>query len=200
MKKNKFFVPLNRNWKKLLLTMKLCLLFLLISAASLMANSGYSQTTLSIHLKNATLRDLISEVEKQSEFIFVFYDKVVDLDQKIDVNVEGQTIDKILDQIFKSSELTYRIFDRQIGIGKRNPVTGVIELPAPLEELMAADKKLTGVVKDIKGEPIPGATVIVKGTTIGTITDFNGNFTLDVPLDAKVLAISLGVRQNSLLT
>ncbi len=190
MKKNKFFVPLNRNWKKLLLTMKLCLLFLLISAASLMANSGYSQTTLSIHLKNATLRDLISEVEKQSEFIFVFYDKVVDLDQKIDVNVEGQTIDKILDQIFKSSELTYRIFDRQIGIGKRNPVTGVIELPAPLEELMAADKKLTGVVKDIKGEPIPGATVIVKGTTIGTITDFNGNFTLDVPLDAKILAIS----------
>ena len=190
MKKNKFFVPLNRNWKKLLLTMKLCLLFLLISAASLMANSGYSQTTLSIHLKNATLRDLISEVEKQSEFIFVFYDKVVDLDQKIDVNVEGQTIDKILDQIFKSSELTYRIFDRQIGIGKRNPVTGVIELPAPLEELMAADKKLTGVVKDIKGGPIPGTTVLVKGTTIGTITDGDGQFNLSVPADAQTLVFS----------
>jgi TonB-linked SusC/RagA family outer membrane protein len=191
MKKNKFLVPLNRNWKKLLLTMKLCLLFLLISATSLMANSGYSQnTTLSIHLKNATLRDLISEVEKQSEFIFVFYDEVVDLDRQIDVQVENQTIDKILDKIFKSSELTYQIFDRQIGIGKRDPVTGVIELPATLEELMAAEKKLTGVVKDIKGEPIPGATIIVKGTTIGTITDGEGNFILQVPADSKILVVS----------
>ncbi|MDP2337345.1 MAG: TonB-dependent receptor [Bacteroidota bacterium] len=191
MKKNKFLVPLNRNWKKLLLTMKLCLLFLLISATSLLANSGYSQnTTLSIHLKNATLRDLISEVEKQSEFIFLFYDEVVDLDKQIDVQVENQTIDKILDKIFKSSELTYRIFDRQIGIGKRDPVTGAIELPATLEELMAADKKLTGVVKDNKGDPIPGATVIVKGTTIGTITDFDGKFTLNVPVDSKIISFS----------
>jgi len=191
MKKNEFLVPLNRNWKKLLLTMKLCLLFLLISATSLLANSGYSQnTTLTIHLKNATLRDLISEVEKQSEFIFVFYDKVVDLDRQVDIQADNQTIDKVLDEIFKSSELTYRIFDRQIGIGKRNPVTGLIELPAPLEELMAADKKLTGVVKDIKGEPIPGATVIVKGTTIGIITDADGQFKLSVPVDAQTLVFS----------
>ncbi|MHB9141769.1 MAG: STN domain-containing protein [Paludibacter sp.] len=201
MKKTKFLVPLNRNLKKLLLTMKLCLLFLLISAASLMANSGYSQnTTLSIHLKNATLRDLISEVEKQSEFIFVFYDKVVDLDQKIDVNVEGQTIDKILDKIFKSSELTYRICDRQIGIGKRDPVTGIIELPATLKELMVADKKITGMVKDVKGEPIPGVTVIVKGTTIGTITDSQGKFSLDVPLDAKTLLFSfVGMKSREIV-
>ena len=191
MKKNKFLVPLNRNLKKLLLTMKLCLLFLLISAASLMANSGYSQnTTLSIHLKNATLRDLISEVEKQSEFIFVFYDKVVDLDKKIDVQVDNQTVDKVLDKIFTSSELTYRIFDRQIGLGKRNPVTGEIDLPTSLEKLIVADTKLTGIVKDAKGLPLPGVTVIVKGTTTGTITDNDGKFKLSVPNDAKTIVFS----------
>lgn len=192
MKKIKFLVPLNRSLKKLLLTMKLCLLFLLISAASLMANSGYSQnTTLSIHLKNATLRDLISEVEKQSEFIFVYYDKAVDLDRKIDVQVENQTIDKVLDKIFKSSELTYRIFDRQIGLGKRNPVTGAVELPTSLDKLTAADKKtISGTVKDSKGVPLPGVTVVVKGTTIGTIADAEGQFRLSVPFGSKTLVFS----------
>ncbi|MGV8096557.1 MAG: TonB-dependent receptor [Mangrovibacterium sp.] len=201
MKKNKFLVPLNRNWKKLLLTMKLCLLFLLISATSLLGSSGYSQnTTLSIHLKNATLRDLIREVERQSEFIFVFYDEVVDLDRQVDVQVDNQTVDKILDKIFKSSELTYRIFDRQIGIGKRDPVTGIIELPKPLEELMVADKRLTGLVKDTKGEPIPGATVIVKGTTTGTVTDADGNFVLHVPSDARILSVSfVGFKTQEIL-
>lgn len=191
MKKNKFLVPINRNLKKLLLTMKLCLLFLLISAASLMANSGYSQnTTLSIHLKNATLRDLITEVEKQSEFIFVFYDNAVDLDRQIDVEADNQTVDKILDKIFKSSELTYRIFDRQIGLGKRDPVTGEIGLPTSLDKLLAADKKLTGVVKDNKGVPLPGVTVVVKGTANGTITDKDGQFRLAVPVDAKTIVFS----------
>lgn len=191
MKKNKFLIPLNRSWKKLLLTMKLCLLFVLISATALMANSGYSQsTTLTLHLKNATLKDLIQVVEDQSEFIFVLSDEVVDLDKPIDIQIKNQTVDKILDEVFKSSELTYRIFDRQIGIGKRNPVTGTIELPIPLTTAIEADKKLTGTVKDIKGEPIPGASVIVKGTTIGTITDFEGTFTLQVPVDAKTLMFS----------
>jgi TonB-linked SusC/RagA family outer membrane protein len=191
MKKNKFLVPLYRNWKKLLLTMKLCLLLLLISAASLMANNGYSQNTLlSVHLKNATLRDLISEVEKQSEFIFVFYDNVVDLDRQIDVESDNQTINEILDKIFKSSELTYRIFDRQIGIGKRDPVTGVLNLPVSLVELTSADKKVSGVVKDTKGQPLPGVTVVVKGTSIGTVTNAEGNFTLTTPTDAKILQFS----------
>lgn len=191
MKKNKFLVPLNRNWKKLLLTMKLCLLFLLISVTTLMANSGYSQnTTLSLHLKNATLREFIQEVEKQSEFIFVFYDEVVNLEKEIDIQAEGQTIDKILDKIFETSDLTYRIFDRQIGIGKRNPVTGTIELPYSLAALVSPDKKLTGSVKDYKGNPIPGTTVIVKNRTIGTITDDKGEFVLNVPQDAKTLIFS----------
>jgi TonB-linked SusC/RagA family outer membrane protein len=200
MKKNKFLVPLNRNWKKFLLTMKLCLLFLLISATSLLANNGYSQNTrLSVHLKNATLRDLISEVEKQSEFIFVYYDAVVDLDMQIDVQVDNQTIDEILDVIFESSELTYRIFDRQIGIGKRNAVTGSIELPVQLEEQMAEDKILTGVVKDIKGVPLPGVTVVVKGTTSGTITDNDGMFKLSVPPEAKTLVFSfVGMKSQEL--
>ncbi len=202
MKKNKFLVPLNRNWKKLLLTMKLCLLFLLISAATLMANNGYSQNTaLSIHLKNATLRDLISEVERQSEFIFVFYDQAVDLDRKIDVQVENQTIDKVLDEVLKSSELTYRIFDRQIGLGKRNSVTGDIEVPTSIDKLMPPDKRIiSGTVKDSKGLVLPGVTVLAKGTTLGTITDANGQFKLAVLVDVKSFVFSfVGMKSQEVL-
>lgn len=191
MKKNKFLVLLNGSWKRFFLTMKLCLLFLLVSAASLMGNNGYSQNTrLSIHLKNSTLKELISEVEKQSEYIFVYYDKVVDLDRQIDVQVDDQTIDKILDKIFMSSELTYKIFDRQIGIGKRDPITGAIDLPTSLDKLLTVNTKLTGVVKDSKGIPLPGVTVIFKGTTQGTVTDNNGQFSLPSSSDSKILVFS----------
>lgn len=192
MKKNKFLVPLNRSWKKLLMTMKLCLLLILISATTLIANSGYSQNkALSIHLKNATLRDLISEVEKQSEFIFVFYDKAVDLDRRIDVNIENQTIDKVLDEVLKTTELTYRIFDRQIGLGKRNSRTGEIELPNSIEKLIQPDKIIiSGIVKDHKGVQLPGVSVLVKGTTTGTITDVKGEFKIAIPTGAKTILFS----------
>ncbi|MGV8137335.1 MAG: TonB-dependent receptor [Mangrovibacterium sp.] len=191
MKKKQLKVPLNRNLKKLLMTMKLCLIFLLVSATALMANSGYSQsTTLTIHLKNATLRDLIHVIEEQSEFIFVLSDEVVDLDKPINIQTKNLTVDKILDEVFESSELTYRIFDRQIGVGKRNQMIDTNENLFSFLNLPPTNKKISGEVKDVKGNPIPGATVVIKGTTVGIVTDQNGNFVLQVPIDAKILSVS----------
>jgi iron complex outermembrane receptor protein len=83
MKKNKFYEPRFRFMKKLLLTMKICLFFLLISIVSASASVSYSQNTkLSLNLQNATIQQLIREIENKSEFIFVFYDDALDLKQK----------------------------------------------------------------------------------------------------------------------
>ena len=191
MKKNEFWVLLKRNLKKLMLTMKLCLLFLMISIATATANNGYAQSArFSIHLQDATLKDLISVIEDQSEFIFVFYDEIVDLDERINIDVTNKTVNEILEEVFESTDKTFRVYDRQVAIGMRDPVTGALKSPLPSVIPIVANKDLTGSVKDTNGEPIPGVAIILKNTTIGTVTDMDGNFTFQVPVDAQILVFS----------
>jgi TonB-linked SusC/RagA family outer membrane protein len=191
MKKNVVQGPLNRYLTKLLLVMKLCSLLLLISVTSVTASSVYSQNTrLSLNLRNATIRQVINEIEKQSEFIFVFYDGAVDLDKHVTIKVSDQRVDQILEKVFESTGNTYSIFDRQIVIGKKETRPEETVKPLTEEVQQEAKKELRGKVTDAKGEPIPGAAVMVKGTTIGTVTNFEGVFNLSVPVDAKILVFS----------
>lgn len=192
MKKNKFLVPLRRDLKKLLLTMKLCLLFLMISTVTLLANSSYSQSTLlSVQIKDGTFRDLIEEIEAQSEFIFVFTKGSIDLDKRLSVSASGQKVEKILDEVLKSMNASYRIFDRQIAIGVEDK-DGNLILPAIFSNVSEQPKtrQIEGRVIDSKGDGIPGCAVMVKGTTVGMITDAEGKFSLTIPLDAKILTFS----------
>ncbi len=191
MKEKVVWGPLTGNLMKLWMIMKLCLLFLLITVASVTANSGYAQNTrFSMDLRDITVRQLISEIERQSEFIFVFYDGAVDLNKRVSVKVSNEPVDAILKKVFESTDNTFDIFDRQIVIGRRDSVTGETTAP-PLAEIPAPKgKELKGEVTDTKGDPIPGASVIVKGTTIGTITGGDGKFVLEVPEESKVLSIS----------
>jgi len=189
MKKNKFCEPEFRLIKKLLLTMRICLFFLLISVASVYASVGYSQNTkLSLNLRNATIQELIKEIENQSEFIFVFYDNALDLTQRINLKVENLPVEKILEKALESTGNTFAVFDRQIVIGKKNQtitggvVTGVVEVQQK--------KEITGVVLDKQNQSIPGVSIVIKGTTSGTITDANGKFRLPYTGDAKVLVFS----------
>jgi TonB-linked SusC/RagA family outer membrane protein len=193
MEKKSCSVPIKGNFKKLLLIMKLCVLFLLVSTATLMASSGYSQNTrLSVHLENVTLKELITHIESQTEFIFVLLDGVVDLNKEITVDVQDQTIDKILDKVFESSGNSYKIFDRQIAIGKKEIVRQleVLRAEVNLEAEQPQKKEIAGTVKDENGNPLPGVSVVLKGTTTGTVTDAGGNYTFQVPLDARTLVFS----------
>ncbi|HAQ20321.1 MAG TPA: TonB-dependent receptor [Prolixibacteraceae bacterium] len=191
MKKNKFHEPKFRYLKKLLMTMKICLFFLLISAVTVTASVGYSQNTkLSLNLQNATIQELIKEIENQSEFIFVFYDNALDLNQKINIQAENQTVEKILEKVLEPTGNTFAVFDRQIVIGKKNPATGTITDQNLINSQVEQKKDLSGIVKDKNGLLMPGVTVVVKSTTIGTITDTDGKFSLPVPTEAKTLVFS----------
>jgi len=192
MKKNEFHEPKLRYLKKLFLTMRICLFFLLISVASVNASVGYSQNTkLSLNLKNATIQELIKEIEGQSEFIFVFYDDALDLNQRISIKVEDQSVEKILEKVLASTGNNFAVFDRQIVIGKKEDILELNGADLSQINTEAEQKKqLKGKVTDSKGEPLPGTTVMVKGTTVGTITDGDGVFILDVPLDSKLLLFS----------
>lgn len=142
-----------------------------------------------MNLHNATIQELIKEIENQSEFIFVFYDNALDLTQRINLKVENLPVEeKILEKTLESTGNTFAVFDRQIVIGKKNQ--SITEASVPGEVEAQQKKEITGVVLDKQNQSLPGVSIVIKGTTSGTITDSNGNFRLSYLGDAKVLVFS----------
>lgn len=170
--------------KKLSLIMRLSFILLLVSSLTVVGN-GYSQSAkFSFQLSKASIKDVFQQIERNSEFIIVYSDDMIDVTREVSVRVEDATVEKILDQILKVSNNGYEIKDRQIVITKSKA--------SPLTELMTQKERvLKGVVRTADGNPLPGATVYEKGVSNnGTITDFDGNFALNVSKDPSVIVFS----------
>ena len=168
--------------KKTFLIMRLSIIFL-FSALFASAASSYSQTArFSMELENVTLKQVFHEIEKSSQFIIVYSDDMVDVSQIVSIQAENITVEEVLKQALAKTNLTFKISDRQIAITKK-----------PALELKPSEqqkKTISGLVNDSEGNPLPGVTVYLKGTTMGTVTDFEGKFSLDVPSSAETLVFS----------
>lgn len=151
--------------------MKLTVLLMCLQVMNCLAFESYAQQkTMTLQLKNATLEEVIREIERSSEYIFFYADRNIDLSRKVTVDVRNQPIGRILEQLFGSGENTWQINDRQVIIRK-----------AVRTQSQPEEKIVSGVVKDTKGQPLPGVTVRLKGTQTGTSTDQNGGFRLALP-------------------
>jgi len=104
------------SMSKILLKMKLITFFLLVSMASVTANSYSQQAKFTMNLENGTVSQVFQKIENTSEFIFIYSEKSVDVNRKVNVKVEDETINSILDQLFKGTTNSYEIHDRQIVI------------------------------------------------------------------------------------
>jgi TonB-linked SusC/RagA family outer membrane protein len=192
MKKNWLCFPVKGKLKKLLLTMKLAtiLSFSLIVSINASVLDSYGQgAKLTLKIKDATLKEAMDKIEKSSDFIFVYYDNILDVSRKVSLDVEKLPIEKILDKIFESTNNSYTVFDRQIVISLKNQPEIRKESSATNEEDLQ-QRTISGTVTGTGNEPLAGVTVLVKGTNIGTLTDVSGKFTLSVPPNAKTLVIS----------
>ena len=173
-------------WKsKLFRIMKTSVFILLVFAYNAFAISTYSQTTkLNIDLKDVTVKDVLTNIESQSEFYFMYEASTVDVNRKVSIMVEGKVINEILDELFEGANVDYKINNRQIAL-RTNEITE------------SGDQQLTvsGAVKDTDGEPLPGVSVVIKGTTQGTITDFDGKYSIpNVPGDAILQYSFVGMK------
>ena len=175
--------------------MKLINLFFIAGICFANAASSYSQSTLlTLEADNNTLEEVFKMIEKNSEYVFFYSDKAVNLKKKVSINVKDQTIDKILDQVLLQTGNAYSIDDRQVFIGaaaknKRNAT--------PLPAVAQVERiDVTGVVQDKAGEPVIGATVVEKDNpTHGTITDLDGRFELrGVPKNAVLQFSFVGMQ------
>lgn len=171
--------PFREGQKNLWKIMKLTIVLLIGCFMTVSANSYSQKTKLDIDLSDTTIKGLFGYIEQNSEFIFLYRSEDFNTSKKVSIDVKGASINEILDQALKGENVAYDVYERQIVIRKAEESKAGIEQPLK--------KEITGVVKDSKGQTIPGVTVAVKGTTTGTITDASGQFKLSVPRTAKAL-------------
>ena len=181
---------------KILLKMKLTLCVILISVFGTMASESYSQTTkLSLDLKKAKVKDALGAIENQSEFYFLYSEKLINVDREVNIEVQGSTIEKILDKIFEGTNVNYTVKGRQIVLA--TPEANNIGVPSSV--IQQQGKKVTGKVTDSSGEYLPGVSIVVKGTTNGVITDNNGIYSLaNIPENATLQFSFVGMKTQEI--
>ncbi|WP_423128338.1 TonB-dependent receptor [Gaoshiqia sp. Z1-71] len=165
--------------------MKLTILLVIFVIGQALAIDSYSQgTRLSLNMNNTTVKEVLLNIEKNSEFFFMYSNKYIDVDRKVSVQLTDKRIDEILDEIFRGTAVRYDIKDRQIILSLAQQGS------AAVSQLSQQPALVRGTVLDDNGSPIPGATVIQKSTSKGTITDFDGKFGLEVSGSNPVLVFS----------
>lgn len=158
-------------------------LFFSIIATGFMqaANKVFAQTTVTATFKNATLSEVLWEIQRQTDFTFVYSTNDVKQVKVQSLNVNNEKIANVLDKCLKNSGLTYSVHNGVIAIKQ----TEEKEMVAPQQK-----STLSGTVLDETGEPIIGANILVKGTTNGTTTDMDGHFSLEVDRTPTTLIVS----------
>jgi len=182
-------IPLFKSlYKSAIKIMAIVVLLLIASVEIVQAESAYSQSALlTLDLNNKSVKDILTEIEKSSEFVFFYPDEAIDPNQKVNIRVKDETVDKVLDKLFKSTDNTYVINDRQIFISRVKPAAGK---SAPISNARQQTRTITGLVIDNTGESLIGVNIQIKGTAVGTITDIDGKFTLQGVTAGATLTIS----------
>ena len=158
--------------------------FLLLCCAfsSFAANTSSQNAKVNINGKNLTIGSFIDQVEKQTDYLFVYSKNEVNVDEVISVKTGKKAVSQYLKDVFGDSDVRFA-FENDYIVLTRNATPSVAQ----------EGKRITGLVKDQLGDPIIGANVVVKGTTNGEITDIDGNFILqNVPANAVIQISYIG--------
>ncbi len=176
----------------LIRVMKLTTFFLLITLITVNA-SVYSQVTkLDLKVQSLTVKEVLSRIEDQSQFFFMYNDRKIDVERKVDLDLKQAKIEDLLKTIFEGTNTKFIIKDRQIVLyNESDQEFRVLNTEAVLQQ----QKSVSGKVTDSSGEPLPGVSVVVKGTTNGTITDADGKYSLaNIPANGSLIFSFVGMK------
>ena len=169
--------------KHLFRMMRNTLLALFVFAGTAFATESYSQTMkVTVVADNMSTGKVISEIEKQTDYLFVYNVNEVNLKRNVKVNAQNKSVAEVLNKVFEGTDIYYAMEGKNIMLMSK----------AKDGEVAQQANKVTGIVKDTNGEPIIGANVTVKGQSIGTITDIDGRFVLDAPKNAVLQITYIG--------
>ncbi len=172
---------------KQFLVMRLIVFFTILSMSQVFAENSYSQNTkLTLELQDISIEKVLDEIENQSEFYFLFNQKLVDVDRKVDVSVKNVRIKNILKKLFKGTETEFVVVDRQILLMPKDMAQNIENKPFLVRGIV----NVTGLVTDNEGNSLPSATIVVVGTDKATVTDLDGKFTLELD-DSEELTLEI---------
>lgn len=164
--------------------MKLAFVSIFIFASGIFATEATSQTAkVSIVANNISTQDLMLEIEKQTDYLFVYNENEVNLNRKVTIQATNQTVAEVLNKAFDQTDVIYAMEGSNIMLIKKETRNKTLSTQQKA-------RTINGIITDEKGEAIIGANVSVKGTTNGTITDVDGNFSLANISDNDIIVIS----------
>lgn len=185
--------PINEKAKKLILTMKLTVFILFLTLMQVSATVYSQATRFSFRAENKQVVEVLRQIEEKSDFRFFFLREQVDVERKVTVTARDATVEQILDELFREEPVSYEFANEALIVLTRgdNPLGSVsgyllgnMQQPA-----------VSGTVTDESGQPLPGVTVLIKGTTQGTVTNTDGNYSLtNIPDDAMLVFSFVGMR------
>ncbi|MBU2947361.1 TonB-dependent receptor [Zobellia uliginosa] len=169
--------------------MKFTTLILIISIFQIQANHFYGQpTTITLNLQNVSLEKVLNRIESLTDYNFIYMDKEVDYNEAVTIQVAKMPLEKVLDKLFSNTKINYTIKGTQIVLRPQTP-------PKSSENDSSFNMKnlqfqISGTVLDQDKSPLPGASIVEKGTTNGVTTDFDGNFSMKLSSGQATLEVS----------
>ncbi len=133
------------------------------------------QTLINLSVQNEPMHEVLASIENQSDYFVLYNNSVVDVDQLVTIELVDVPIVEALNRIFSGTQISYEFVDQQI----------VLNSEIPQEA-----RTVRGIIHDEEGLEVIGASVVIKGTTRGVISDFNGNFSIELPPGKQVLVFS----------
>jgi len=161
--------------------MKLTAILLFIVCGTF--GNSFSQVRLTVRFNHTNIRDVLQTIEAKTDYIFLYKDQIFDFSQKVSGDFDNAKFEEVLNIFCEQTNVSYEIRDKQIILKEKEAI------PLPTEQ-QPQKKSISGKVSDTTGGSLPGVSVVVKGTTIGTITNPEGTFTLQIDPDAKILLFS----------
>lgn len=193
MKKKQDLLSRNRGrWLLRFLKMKLTAILTFLVFVSF--GNGFSQVKMSVRFANTDIRTAIATMEEKSDYIFLYKDEIFDFSKRVTADFRDAGFDEVLQSFCDQTNVNYEVRDRQIILTERPVIPGLED-----SNVQQDRRQVTGTVRDSRGQPLPGVTVLVKGTTTGTVTNMDGTFQLMIPANAEIIEFSfIGMRKQEM--
>tara|TARA_R110001583_G_scaffold10179_15_gene47395 strand:+ start:4 stop:3120 length:3117 start_codon:yes stop_codon:yes gene_type:complete len=140
-------------------------------------------------MENETVENVLNKIETLSDFKFMYNDLEVDYKKMISIKAKKEPISSVLTKIFSNTNVTFEVFNKQI-ILKAVDVKSLDNVEILKEENVEVQRKITGVITDVNNIPLLGVNIAVEGMSSGAISDFDGNYNIEVSSDDSVLVFT----------
>jgi len=178
----KCFHSLCNGFKQLQLSVIFIVLLGLFNSPNIVAQTSNQEVKISLNFKNADLKQVLSEIEKKSDYVFMYDANRINTSQKVSIELTSVTLSTVLSRLFENLEIAYSINGKQIALNKEQK------------------KSVSGKVTDSQNTSLLGVSIIVKGKNIGTVTNAEGGYSLkNIPVDATLMFSFVGMKTKEIM-